>query len=75
MQELIIGVGSAVLVAFVTIYAIAKRYKRCPPDRILVIFGKTAGAGRSARCFHGGGAFVWPIIQFTGRASKLINLN
>lgn len=62
-MELIIGVGSIFLVLFVTIYAIAKRYKKCPPDRILVIFGKTAGEGRSARCYHGGGAFVWPIIQ------------
>ncbi|MCA0235663.1 MAG: flotillin family protein [Bacteroidetes bacterium] len=38
------------------------RYKRCPSDRILVIYGKT-GAGQSARCVHGGAAFVWPVIQ------------
>lgn len=38
------------------------RYKRCPSDRILVIFGKT-GAGQSAKCIHGGAAFVWPVIQ------------
>ncbi|MBL7779850.1 MAG: flotillin family protein [Saprospiraceae bacterium] len=38
------------------------RYKRCPSDRILVIYGKT-GAGQSARCIHGGAAFVWPVIQ------------
>lgn len=38
------------------------RYKRCPSDKILVIFGKT-GAGESARCIHGGAAFVWPVIQ------------
>ena len=43
----------------------ASRYKRCPPDRILVIYGRiNAGStGLSARCYHGGGAFVWPIIQ------------
>ena len=38
------------------------RYKRCPSDRILVIYGKT-GAGQSARCVHGGAAFIWPVIQ------------
>lgn len=38
------------------------RYKRCPSDKILVIYGKTS-AGQSARCIHGGASFVWPIIQ------------
>ena len=44
---------------------VASRYKRCPPDRVLVIFGKTGAAktGASSRCYHGGGAFVWPVIQ------------
>ncbi|MCO6479305.1 MAG: flotillin family protein [Phaeodactylibacter sp.] len=37
------------------------RYRRCPSDKILVIYGKT-GQG-SARCIHGGAAFVWPVIQ------------
>ncbi len=37
------------------------RYKRCPSDKILVIYGKT-GAG-SAKCIHGGAAFIWPVIQ------------
>ena len=41
---------------------IVKRYKRCPSNRILVIYGKVA-SGQSARCLHGGGAFVWPLIQ------------
>jgi flotillin len=37
------------------------RYKRCPSNQILVIFGKT-GQG-AARCVHGGAAFVWPVLQ------------
>ena len=41
---------------------VVKRYKRCPSDMILVIFGKVR-RGESARCIHGGGAFVWPLIQ------------
>jgi len=44
------------------ILMIARRYKRCPSNRILVIYGKTS-QGRSAKCLHGGGAFVWPLIQ------------
>ncbi|MDR3324586.1 MAG: hypothetical protein LBS82_01170 [Spirochaetaceae bacterium] len=47
---------------FVLIVFIASRYKRCPSNRVLVVFGKISG-GRSARCLHGGGAFVWPLIQ------------
>ncbi len=51
------------LVIFGTLAAFAMRYKRCPSDKILVIYGKIAG-GRSSRCIHGGAAFVWPMIQY-----------
>jgi flotillin len=51
----------AAIVLFVTISALIARYKRCPSDKILVIYGKTGGS--SARCVHGGGAFIWPVIQ------------
>ena len=51
----------AVVVTFVTITALISRYKRCPSDKILVIYGRTGGS--SARCVHGGGAFIWPVIQ------------
>jgi len=50
-----------VIVLFVTIMALISRYKRCPSDKILVIYGRTGGA--SARCVHGGGSFIWPVIQ------------
>lgn len=52
------------LLVFLMISAsmLVSRYKRCPSDKILVIYGKT-GAGESARCIHGGAAFIWPIIQ------------
>ncbi len=39
----------------------ASRYKRCPSNKVLVIYGKT-GKG-AAKCVHGGAAFVWPLIQ------------
>jgi flotillin len=40
----------------------ASRYKRCPSNRVLVIYGKTGG-GNVARTIHGGAAFVVPLIQ------------
>ena len=49
-------------VLFVAVATVARFYKRCPSDRILVIYGKVAG-GRSAHCIHGGGAFIVPLIQ------------
>ncbi len=51
-----------VLLVFFTIIFLASRYKRCPSDKILVKFGKV-GKGQSAQCIHGGGAFIWPLIQ------------
>lgn len=51
----------AVVVIFVTVTALISRYKRCPSDKILVIYGRTGGS--SAKCVHGGGAFIWPVIQ------------
>jgi flotillin len=38
------------------------RYRRCPSNKVLVIYGKVA-KGESAKCLHGGGAFVWPLVQ------------
>ena len=51
-----------VFVLFVTLAAILRRYKRCPSDKILVIYGKT-GRNTSAKCVHGGAAFIWPVFQ------------
>ncbi|NQU68359.1 MAG: flotillin family protein [Candidatus Marinimicrobia bacterium] len=45
-----------------TIMFLASRYKRCPSDKILVVFGKV-GIGQSANCIHGGGRLIWPLIQ------------
>ena len=42
--------------------ALINRYRRCPSDKILVIYGNK-GSKASAKCVHGGGAFVWPIIE------------
>ena len=50
-----------VFMLFVIVVTILSRIRRCPSNKILVIYGKT-GAG-AARCVHGGMAFVWPLIQ------------
>ena len=65
MQEL--GFWALPIIAFVilvisTIAFLASRYKRCPSDKILVIYGRV-GTGQSANCIHGGGTLVWPLIQ------------
>ncbi len=52
--------GLAGLFVLMLIYLVS-RYKRCPSDKILVIYGRT-GQG-SAKCIHGGASIVWPVIQ------------
>lgn len=49
------------IIGSVVVFVI-KRYRRCPSNMILVIFGRV-GKDKSALCIHGGGAFVWPLIQ------------
>lgn len=56
MTTLII-VGVIVLIAIITIIGILSRYRKCKSDELLVVYGKTG------RVYHGGAAFVWPIIQ------------
>ena len=63
-------------VLFVKFLTVARFYKRCPSDRILVIYGKVAG-GRSAHCIHGGGAFIIPLVQdyaYIGLTPMTINI-
>ncbi len=57
-----IAVIAAILFVFVFFIILIKRYKRCPSDRILVVYGKVGG-GQSAKCIHGGAAFIYPVIQ------------
>jgi len=55
-------IGAVIFIIVVFFFAMIRRYKRCPSDRILVVYGKTGG-GKSAKCIHGGAAFIWPVIQ------------
>ena len=49
------------LVLFLIIFFV-KRYRRCPSNRVLVVYGKVGGE-KAAKCIHGGGTMVWPIVQ------------
>jgi len=51
-----------VVVLFSFLLLLVKRYRRCPSNKILVVYGKV-GTGGAARCLHGGGTFIWPLIQ------------
>lgn len=51
-----------VLMALFFLGFLIQQYKRCPSNRVLVVYGKV-GKQRSSRCQHGGGMFIVPIIQ------------
>ena len=55
-------IPAAVIILIGTAAYWASRYKKCPSNKILVIYGKVGG-GKSCVTLHGGGAFIWPIIQ------------
>lgn len=61
MQAFVLLLFGLFALVVLMLFFFVSRYKRCPSDRILVIYGKT-GAG-SAKCLAGGAAFVWPVIQ------------
>jgi len=56
-----------ILLVFGTLIALLARYKKCPSDKILVVYGMVgkgiSGANKSAKCIHGGASFIWPVIQ------------
>lgn len=58
-------VTAIVLLIFSTLIMLLTRYKRCPSDKVLVIYGKVGGKDdqKSSKCIHGGAAFIWPVIQ------------
>ena len=59
---MLIVIAAPVIIMVGTVAYWASRYKKCPSNKILVVYGKVSG-GKSAKTLHGGGAFIWPIIQ------------
>src|SRR5690606_26009101 len=50
------------VMAFLFVTLLARQYKRCPSNRVLVIYGRTT-KGKAATTIHGGAAFIIPLIQ------------
>ena len=60
VELVLIGLPALVLLGGALL--VAKQYKRCPSNKVLVIYGQVGGE-KTARCIHGGGAFIVPMIQ------------
>ncbi len=66
MDFILIVIVAAAAFLLIMILSMFRRYKRCPSDRILVVYGKVGkgpDGSRTAKCIHGGAAFIWPVIQ------------
>lgn len=65
--EMIILIVVIAVLFFSLLLVLLSRYRRCPSDKILVIYGKVGtnadGTTRSAKCIHGGAGFIWPVVQ------------
>jgi len=55
-------IGAVVLVVLFVGVLIVRQYKRCPSNRVLVVYGKVTG-DKASKCIHGGGTFVVPLVQ------------
>ncbi len=68
MDPIVVILISVVAVLVLTTFiVILSRYRKCPSDKILVVYGKVGsnkdGTYRSAKCIHGGAAFIMPVVQ------------
>ena len=53
------------LILIAALIFVANQYKRCPSNKVIVVYGKTGGTS-TAKCVHGGGTFIIPLIQDYG---------
>ena len=65
--DVLVGIVILVIVLFAVLLGVLSRYRKCPSDKVLVIYGKVGaeqgGQNRSAKCIHGGAAFIIPVLQ------------
>ncbi len=61
----LLAIGTPVVILLAVALFVANMYVRCGSEEILIISGKLFGknSGKSALTLHGGGAFVYPLIQ------------
>jgi len=58
----IIAISLVALFLLIIASTLISRYRMCPPDKILVVYGKVS-SGLSSKCYHGGATFVVPFFQ------------
>ncbi len=69
MDLLTFGIVPLIIIAslFSIFIATLYYYRKCPSDKILVIYGMIGkgnnGQRRTSKCVHGGAAFIWPVVQ------------
>ncbi len=67
MPSTIILVAVIGILLFSIVLWFFSRYKKCPSDKVMVIYGRVGknsdGTTRSAKCIHGGAAFIVPVVQ------------
>ncbi|MCI0684085.1 MAG: flotillin family protein [Gemmataceae bacterium] len=61
--EAVTAIVITVLFFFTVLMLFVRRYKRCPSNRVLVIYGKFTGSPTGTRCLHGGARLVLPLVQ------------
>ncbi len=54
----VFGIG----VSFLRLRRFSRRSRRCPSNKVLVVYGRV-GLNKPVQCYHGGGTIVWPLIQ------------
>ncbi len=57
---IVIGLAVAALSAFVVL---ARNYRKCPPNKVLVVYGRTGADGKGFRLITGGATFVYPLLE------------
>lgn len=65
--EAVILISVISLLVLSLLLVLLSRYKKCPSDKIMVIYGQVGqnkdGSNKSAKCIHGGAAFIVPVLQ------------
>ena len=66
-MEPFVLIAVIVILVLSTLLVILSRYRKCPSDKVMVIYGRIGngsdGTFRSSKCIHGGAAFIWPVVQ------------
>ena len=66
-MEPFVLIAVIVILVLSTLLVILSRYRKCPYDKVMVIYGRIGngsdGTSRSSKCIHGGAAFIWPVVQ------------